>query len=397
MSIPGGVAGDVVEPKVKRKVNFTFHFLKFGEIETKKQQFNAEVLIEAWWYEPQVASVVSSGEPFFSGSIWDPRLKIVNLESIQSDWDHSEYIIRLDKSGNPYVLFTRRLRGYFFEKMELSDFPRDVQDLSITVASELGTDEVELVEDQESLSTLNKEIFQDEQNWKLFTHIEITQTIPDPRKKDRVYSVPIISATCRVARKPYFYFWNNYFIMMCLLFLSLCCFSIDRNDIKYRIATLLTLLLTAVAFKLSTAGQLPMISYTTRLDVYMFCNMVFLVFITVHVSVSYLYKGRSFAERIDNISFVVIASLLVSYHLLYLVYFLTSTGKRLKDMAVLDRKFCEDSELRTVRKKLVNNTLTLHDELPIVLDEPQEQRRPRLSSQIQPQLNDEVNVVIEGR
>ena len=41
--------------------------------------------------------------------------------------------------GHPYIHHTRRVRGVFFEKMELFEFPRDVQDLSVTVMSELSS------------------------------------------------------------------------------------------------------------------------------------------------------------------------------------------------------------------------------------------------------------------
>ena len=44
--------------------------------------------------------------------------------------------------------------------MELWEFPRDVQDLSVTVASDLGADEVLLIEDPHNLPTIEEEMFQ---------------------------------------------------------------------------------------------------------------------------------------------------------------------------------------------------------------------------------------------
>ena len=45
----------------------------------------------------------------------------------------------MDQYEEPYIHYTRRIRGVFFEKMELFEFPRDVQDLSVTVMSELSS------------------------------------------------------------------------------------------------------------------------------------------------------------------------------------------------------------------------------------------------------------------
>ena len=49
--------------------------------------------------------------------------------------------------GEPYIHHTRRVRGVFFEKMELFEFPRDVQDLSVTVMSELSSGELKKLQD----------------------------------------------------------------------------------------------------------------------------------------------------------------------------------------------------------------------------------------------------------
>ena len=52
---------------------------------------------------------------------------------------------------------------------------------------------------------------------------------------------------------------------MCIVTLSFCGFALDYQDVKFRIAGNLTLLLTSVAFKLSVNQHLPMIPYLTGL------------------------------------------------------------------------------------------------------------------------------------
>ena len=95
------------------------------------------------------------------------------------------------------------------------------------------SDEIELLEDTVLPSTLKHEMFQDENNFYLFDHVEILPgVIPDPTKQTN-FSVPIISATCRVARNPMFFIWNNYLIMTCLVFISLCTFSIEPEEVTF--------------------------------------------------------------------------------------------------------------------------------------------------------------------
>ena len=58
---------------------------------------------------------------------WDPKLYISNLEDKKSD----EVLWSLDvSSGTPTVYLFRRLKGTFFENMELMDFPNDIQVLN---------------------------------------------------------------------------------------------------------------------------------------------------------------------------------------------------------------------------------------------------------------------------
>ncbi len=71
---------------------------------------------------------------------------------------------------NLTVLVTeiRKLRGVMYERLELYDFPVDLQELSITISSNKSADEVEIVEDMSKENFVNTSRFYDQQQWELF-------------------------------------------------------------------------------------------------------------------------------------------------------------------------------------------------------------------------------------
>jgi heme/copper-type cytochrome/quinol oxidase subunit 2 len=71
-------------------------------------------------------------------------------------------------------------------------------------------------------------------------------------------------------------------VMLAICSLSFTAFAIPREDLGDRMSIVLTLLLTAVAFKLVIADSLPKVSYFTALDTYM--NAMFLLLFMVCLS-----------------------------------------------------------------------------------------------------------------
>jgi hypothetical protein len=58
--------------------------------------------------------------------------------------------------------------GSFWERLELQNFPVDVQELSVAIASKLAPSEIRLEEDQKLKSFMNLEaanVFSDQQKW----------------------------------------------------------------------------------------------------------------------------------------------------------------------------------------------------------------------------------------
>lgn len=101
----------------------------------------------------------------------------------------------------------RRVRGIFYERLELYDFPMDIQEISITLTSKRSVDEVALVENRREPCSINIEDFLDQQEWDLFDFVKSDKKIiHDPWRK---YERPGFLAKSYIARKPGYYVYKQ--------------------------------------------------------------------------------------------------------------------------------------------------------------------------------------------
>lgn len=66
------------------------------------------------------------------------------------------------------LIFYRFLKGTFWERLELKNFPVDIQELSVTLTTRLGPHEIKLTPDPNRLSFMNLNAlntFIDQQKW----------------------------------------------------------------------------------------------------------------------------------------------------------------------------------------------------------------------------------------
>jgi hypothetical protein len=88
------------------------------------------------------------------------------------------------------------------------------KDLTISISTERSDKEVDLIEDQTSLSSINTKAFMD-QEWSLYKHIETSRDFTTVEYCSSTVH-PIVHAQCRVARKMGYFVWNIIFIMVSL-------------------------------------------------------------------------------------------------------------------------------------------------------------------------------------
>ena len=90
-------------------------FLKVGEIDNVKERFQADAYIEAMWEDSTV-----EGKTYDPKGFWNPELYIENsLGNLKQDIKYKV----VNKDNKTFVYEMRSIKGSFWEKLELGEFP----------------------------------------------------------------------------------------------------------------------------------------------------------------------------------------------------------------------------------------------------------------------------------
>jgi len=137
------------------------------------------------------------------------KLEIVEKERSTLDRDDDDINNKLQTiSKNLTVRVTemRKVRGIFYERLELYDFPMDIQEISITLTSKRSIAEVEIVENDKEPNSINTQDFLDQQEWDLFDFVKPgSKVIMDPWRK---YERSAVLAKSYISRKPGYYVYK---------------------------------------------------------------------------------------------------------------------------------------------------------------------------------------------
>ena len=162
-------------------------------------------------------------------NFWSPELFIENAINVKEEIRYKfkiveknpnifkTYRINDERFKNPSlfvdnitVLVTeiRRVRGVFYERLELYDFPIDMQEISIRISSYKDKKEVMLVEDESKINVVNLEKFCDGQQWHLFEFSKTSSVDIEDEFKQITRSQIAFSAY--VVRKFQFYLYKYF-------------------------------------------------------------------------------------------------------------------------------------------------------------------------------------------
>ncbi|MGH8046021.1 MAG: hypothetical protein ACREKL_02135 [Chthoniobacterales bacterium] len=200
--------------------------------------------------------------------------------------------------SNGKIEYEVRLSANFASPMALSQFPFDRQELSVQLESFLWTaDQVQLVAVENP-----KHVSQDLliNGWRLDAKNPVTSKV-DNEKYVTGDGYSRFTSTIHVERNPWFYIWSIIFPLVLVTFFAILCFFWDQETLTERVAQVLTCLLTVTAQSFAVSGDLPKISYFTKIDYAFLLTYIVLLIVAVEsIFAKFLNeRNHSLADRID--------------------------------------------------------------------------------------------------
>ncbi|XP_055959433.1 cys-loop ligand-gated ion channel isoform X2 [Patella vulgata] len=325
--------------KNKVRVQVWVQFFKVGEIDTLKEQYTADVIVRAKWREPLLdGETQQSGVEIADFSkYWNPKLSIEN--TIGDPKEVVRYRVVFNNRGDAFVSEKRTIKGTFMENLELNDFPFDVQDLTVTVASELPSYEVDLIEDHDNRHIVNRLSFVDEQEWHLYVHTECEKKDLIIDQMEMAIKRSALSVKCRAARRPGYFVWNIFMVTFLICSLSFATFSVKKDLPQNRLQLSFTLVLTAVAFKSVVNQSLPRISYLTYMDKYLLASMVMLSTVCAWHGIVTLLPNKERADFIENVVLGCLTIVYVFFNVGFVILIYVFPFRKRRTMQQKDREY----------------------------------------------------------
>lgn len=132
--------------------------------------------------------------------------------------------------------------------------------------------------------------------------------------------IPNVEMRVFLQRNPKYYLLNIVLPMFIIVGLALYVFALPVENLDARLSVILTLLLTAVAFKYVVVGFLPKVSYITLLDAYVTTAYSSLACVGTQSCLVYLYReDNDDINTIDRNCCIAFAAFWGAIHLLFLL------------------------------------------------------------------------------
>jgi hypothetical protein len=198
----------------------------------------------------------------FTSKITIPTIQFLNATEIEVLDDIPSIRIYGGKKGA--ILWNCGYIAKFKEYFPLQLFPFDHQELTLELGQEDSRTWNKFDLTVCSVQFHSKALELPE--WKMF----------EPMIKRNPIAHKATTVTLQVKRKPTYFVNNIVAIMMMLSLLCLVVFAIPADELNDRVEVILTLFLTAVAFKLVISDSIPKVGYSTLIDNFVLGNMIFL-------------------------------------------------------------------------------------------------------------------------
>ena len=242
-----------------------------------------------------------------------PGLSFANAKQVEEVVDDAVvYLSPNDDVG--WIRAEKHYRGEFYQMMDLHAFPFDVQELEIHIRMPSRHD---LGREFKQFLKSNQQPQVEVKDWVKLSEWERYE--PYAKCKSDHKGRARYTVTMPMLRRSRFYLANVLAIMSAICFLAFTSFAIPTTELGDRSGIVLTLLLTAVAFKLVISDSIPKVSYFTIMDFYMNGMFVLLFIIALENGIC-AALGINYPESVDGLGSHVDRNTFLSVFLLWVVF-----------------------------------------------------------------------------
>jgi hypothetical protein len=324
-------------------------FLKIGEIDTVKECFTAEALIQSKWREQSLDGRMELNlKEIPVNDYWNPKLYVDN--TVGEAKESVTQTVVFNRKQEAYICSQKRIKGGFMENLELQEFPFDTQDITLTVVSELSIEEAELVDDPAEISTINVSSFVDAQEWELYNYVDVSHTtIQKMIGGSGGKEYPAVAFKCRASRRYGYFIWNIFFVMLFICCMGFTTFAVDYKLPQNRLQLTFILLLTTVAFRTNVNNSLPRISYLTYMDKYILGLWALQCIIcAVHAFVgTVIVELPKIAYWADKGSLICLFTLFVLIQIVFALFIRNKVGNKKREFHLKEQQQKKQGELNT--------------------------------------------------
>jgi hypothetical protein len=278
------------------EVQIGIFIVDVDEVNSAQQSFAASVYILASWKNPFLRHKGPGPMHLGITEVWTPRLTIIGQQDVWRSYPES---VEIQPDGE--VVYRQKMWGRFSQPMDLRDFPKDQQDLTVHVVAAGLSEEyvkmVPLVVDEMELSNIADDFSVpdfDVVSWQA----EPLSYFPHKRRS----GIAGYQMRITVGRKPTYYILKVIVPLCLIVIMSWLPRWIDPEQIGTNIGISTTAFLTLVAYLFAITVLLPRVSYITRMDRFILLStlMVFASLLQTVANTSMLRgQKKALVERSD--------------------------------------------------------------------------------------------------
>jgi len=288
------------------KVETAIWILDIDSINSAAQTFDANIFIDLTWKDPSLTHSGSGPVKYPLNKIWDPAVQIINEGRLVRRTYPEVAIVQPDGT----VKYSQRYVGVFSQPLKLHDFPFDQQKFRLHLLTPSYTpEEVQLVPEEKWVAKglpyaagISKNISLPD--WKILDF----KTENAPYLILEGYENAGYAFEFSAKRQVKYYLMKVIMPLIFIVMMSWVVFWIDPENSGTQIAASITSMLTLIAYRFAIDTQVPKVSYTTRLDEFIFMStlLVFIALVQVIVTSTLDQNNEGLmARNIDRISRIV--------------------------------------------------------------------------------------------